>query len=566
MRGHQRRLGMACHVPEAGFVKVRKVDHDIQRIATPDEGKPVIGQAIADIWRRREPKRHPFAEDRRAAPDRADRAQAGRMQHIEHVQVGVDRFGAFNMKDRRQLSLLEGRSYVGHAFAYVKGPEAFELAQNGNLRGHHRQCVATIDRLWQRKVIRVLRHFLELQIRIAWRRHENRKEPTTEAACPALVQVDSAITSFQEGVGPCHPARAIELQKDIVMAIKNQWAETGHVLDLSNFDECSKEKGIQRRKVYELKSYLYTSGMIRMSKTRNWHSIPEYNAFRAVMLAGTTTAAGHQLGLSQSAISRSIANLEAKIGDILFERDAGRLIPTQAAVRLNRRLDPLFDALRRIDGPTEPVRETLRLIAPPTYSHRFMVSLISSFLKMNPEFFVSFEVNTSDEVTRGVLEDRFDLGVIGVEIKRADLKLLPYRKSMAVCVMAPDHPLANRTEILPADLHGVDMVALSFRHERRGQLDRLLHQSRSEPHLVAEVSTSFAAADLAKEKVGLAVINPFPLYHYRSDDLAFVPFRSPILYQSYFVTSNARPVPRIARAFMRHLRLHAPTDPFSEKA
>lgn len=303
-----------------------------------------------------------------------------------------------------------------------------------------------------------------------------------------------------------------------------------------------------------------------MKKSELQHSLPEYYAFRAVMLAGTTVGAARQLGISQSAVSRSVANLESKLGQTLFDREAGRLTPTGSAVRLNRRLDPLFEALRRIDGPTEPVRENLRLIAPPTYAHRFLVSSISSFLKMHPDFHVSFEVNTSEEVTRGVMEDRFDLGVVGVEIKRSELQLTPYRKSSAVCVLPLDHPLATKAEIQPEDLHGQDMVALSYRHERRGQLERLLHQARAEPNVVAEVSTSFAAADLAKEKVGLAVINPFPLYYYRSDDLAFVPFRSPIRYQSYFVTSGTRPTPRTARVFMRHLRLHTPSDPFSQKA
>ncbi len=303
----------------------------------------------------------------------------------------------------------------------------------------------------------------------------------------------------------------------------------------------------------------------RVSKSKTWHSIPEYNALRALMQSGTTTGAAHHLGLSQSAVSRSIANLEDRLGTALFEREAGRLRPTQEAVRLNRRLDPLFEALDRIDGPAEPVQETLRLIAPPTYAHRFLISLINSFLTMNPNFFVSFEVNTSEEVTRGILDDRFDLGVTGVEQSRAGVKLLPYRLSQAVCVMPHDHPLAERSGIEPQDLHEHNMIALTHRHARRGQLERLLHQSRSAPRIVAEVSTSFAAADLAKEGLGLTVINPFPLYHYRSDDLAFVPFQSAIRYQSYFVTSDTRPVPRIARAFMRHLRLNTPPDPFSRK-
>lgn len=302
-----------------------------------------------------------------------------------------------------------------------------------------------------------------------------------------------------------------------------------------------------------------------MSKPKNWHSIPEYNAFRAMMLAGTTTDAARRLGVSQSAVSRAISSLESRLNVPLFERDAGRLRPTQEAVRFNLRLDPLFEALDRLDDVSEPVQETLRLVAPPTYAHRFLISMIGSFLKSNPNFFVSFEVSTSEDVVRSILDGRFDLGITGVEQSRAGVKLELYRRSQAVCAMPKSHELATKDEIAPQDLHGEPLIALSQRHARRRQMDRLLQQAQSVPRIVAEVSTSFAAADLAKDGLGVTVINPFPLYHYRVSDLAFVPFRSTINYQSYFVTSDARPVPRIARAFIRHLRLNTPPDPFSER-
>jgi DNA-binding transcriptional LysR family regulator len=298
---------------------------------------------------------------------------------------------------------------------------------------------------------------------------------------------------------------------------------------------------------------------------QSWHSLPEYQALRALMETGTTTLAGDRLGLSQSAISRSISNLEARTGVTLFEREAGRLRPTEEAVRLNHRLDPLFAALDRIDGPTQPVQETLRLIAPPTYAHRFLVSQIASFLAINPHFYVSLEVNTSDEVVRAILEDRFDLGLTGVELARAGVKMQAFRVSSAVCVMQAGHPLVAQKEIHPIDLDGQPIIAIAQRHARRMQLDKILNRARSKPRVLAEVSTSFAAADLAKEGLGLAVVNPFPVFHYRSDDLVFRRFVSPIEYRSYFVTSDQRPLPRVARAFIRHLRLHTPSDPHSKK-
>lgn len=299
---------------------------------------------------------------------------------------------------------------------------------------------------------------------------------------------------------------------------------------------------------------------------KSWHSLPEYQALRALMESGTTSKAAIRLGLSQSAISRSISSLEARTGKILFERDGGRLRPTNEAAQLNRRLDPLFEALDRIDGPPQVAQETLRIIAPPTYAHRFLVEHIATFLQANPHFFVSLEVSPSEDVIRGILENRFDLGLTGVELSRDGVKLTPYRRSGAVCAMPPDHPLAVQDVVHPRDLHDQALVALSHRHARRAQLEKVLHQVASKPRIVAEASTSFAAVDLAKAGLGVTVVNPFPIVQYRSDDLVFRRFESQIEYRSYFVTPDHRPAPSVARAFMRHLRLHTAKDLFSEKA
>lgn len=300
--------------------------------------------------------------------------------------------------------------------------------------------------------------------------------------------------------------------------------------------------------------------------TRSWHSLPEYQALRALMESGTTAKAAVRLGLSQSAISRSIASLESRTGLMLFERDGGRLKPTSEAAQLNRRLDPLFEALDRIDGPPAPAQETLRLVAPPTYAHRYLVHHIATFLKANPHYFVSLEVASSEEVIRGIQELRFDLGLTGVELSRERVKLIPFRISKAVCAMPKSHPLVQQDSISPTDLHDQPIIALTHRHARRAQLDRVFTNARSAPRIVAEASTSFAAVDLAKEGLGATVVNPFPVVQFRSDDLVFRPFTSPIEYRSYFATPETQHSPAIARAFMRHLRLHTVKTPFTSLA
>jgi len=296
---------------------------------------------------------------------------------------------------------------------------------------------------------------------------------------------------------------------------------------------------------------------------KKWHSLSEYQTLRAMMEGNTTASAARRLGLSQSAVSRSLSSLEARIGTTLFEREAGRLSPTAAALQLNERLDALFQALDQIDGPAEMEQEILRLIAPPSFANPFLIDHIASFTKSNPKTFTSLEIGTSKDVVEGMQEERFDMGVIGVELSRAGIRLIPFRKSAAVCVMPETHPLAKRDIIRPPDLHGQQLIVLSYRHARRAQLDKILTQAGATPKLVAEVSNSNAAIRMVQNGCGLTVVNPFPSSHLDPQGLTFRRFASPISYQIYFAAPDSRPLPRVARQFMRHVRLLTPQDPFS---
>ena len=297
---------------------------------------------------------------------------------------------------------------------------------------------------------------------------------------------------------------------------------------------------------------------------KNWHSLSEYQALRAMMESNTTAAAARRLGLSQSAVSRALSSLEGRVGRTLFEREGGRLIATAAAVNLNARLDALFTALDAIDGPVETGRETLRLIAPPTFAGPFLVNHLAGFIAGSPEAFLSLEVGTSKDVIAGIADGAFDLGVTGVELTRAGVRLIPFRRSVGACAMPRGHPLSRLDMVTPMDLDAQKLITFSYRHARRAQLDKLLHEAGSQPDIAIEVSTSAAALDLVRAGAGVAVINPFPSAIDGAGPVVFRPFSSAISYQTYFVAPDGRPLPRVARQFMRHVRLHTPGDEFSQ--
>jgi DNA-binding transcriptional LysR family regulator len=84
-------------------------------------------------------------------------------------------------------------------------------------------------------------------------------------------------------------------------------------------------------------------------------SFRQIEAFRAVMLTGTTIAAANMLDTTQPSISRSLAQIQSAAELKLFELDRGRLRLTAEAVML-------FEAVQRNFLGLEAIEETLALL------------------------------------------------------------------------------------------------------------------------------------------------------------------------------------------------------------
>jgi DNA-binding transcriptional LysR family regulator len=294
----------------------------------------------------------------------------------------------------------------------------------------------------------------------------------------------------------------------------------------------------------------------------NWHSLREFEAFRALIASGTATAAARRLGVSQSAVSRAVAQLEARLGLQLFERAGARLSPTAEALAFNANLDGLFEALSKLDRSrwSGPAFGMLRLAAPATLAHGFLPRRIASFIELNPDQRISLEVLASDALVTGVAEGRFDLALTDTEVNHSGVRTELLRSSEAVCVMPAGHALMACDVVTPADLRDVPFVALTRRHSVRGTIDRIFAEAGVEPRIVVDTATSASAWELVRLRVGVAVMNPFPVLQAGMAGLALRPFAPRVTHRMQFLTPAAAPVTPAARLFVRHVRRLTPRD------
>jgi DNA-binding transcriptional LysR family regulator len=291
----------------------------------------------------------------------------------------------------------------------------------------------------------------------------------------------------------------------------------------------------------------------------------ELEALHALIEARKTTSAASKLGVSQPAVSRAIQQLESRLGKVLFRRDGGRLAPTQDGITLYQQSIPIFAALAGLgrSSGTETEATPVRLIAPPTVAHRFLPEIVAAFLRQEPAMRMQIEVGTTSDVIANVADGRFDIGITDGQVNHPALVFEPFRQANAHVMLRADDPLAVKAEIHAADFHGRRFIALTRRFLIRATLERLFREAGAEPEIVMEAATSAIAYELARNGVGLTIINPFPVALRRDADMAIRPFTPRATFETCFVMPSAAPPPARARRFMDFLRASQRDDGYT---
>lgn len=299
------------------------------------------------------------------------------------------------------------------------------------------------------------------------------------------------------------------------------------------------------------------SGIRHPRERRTAITLRELEVLSALIESGTATTAGARLGLSQSAVSRAIAQLESRLQKQLFERAGGRLIPTQDGLSVHEEAAPIFAALSRIAGGehSQPRHKgSLRIAAPPTIAHRFLPPFVANFAKANPDLFVRFEVVSSDVLITGVAEARFDVALTDSSTSHQGVRSEPHLDTEAICVVPAHHRLANHETISPVDLDGEPFVALTHRHSGRAAIDRIFARADIKPRIAIEAATSISALQFVGEGLGVSILNPFPIQRHLTRSLVARPFVPAVTYRSAFLLPTSHPPSAAVLDFMEAVR------------
>jgi len=264
------------------------------------------------------------------------------------------------------------------------------------------------------------------------------------------------------------------------------------------------------------------------------------DAFRALMLTGTSTKAAAMLGLSQPGISRLIAELERSTQITLFNRDKGRLDPTAEAKaffeEVERRyagIEGLREFLLRLRSPAESV---LRVGSVNTYSLGLFARMTAMFAALEPGTRIALSVSPSELVRDQVAAGAISLGFVTDSVDVSDLDASPFCKVDAICAIPAHHHLAALTEVRIGDLANEPFINFQVAAMVRWGIDKLFADAGVQPRVVAEVQYGTNICSMVKEGLGVGLVHPVNAYDFLGHPhIVFRKFAPSVTFQSLLI-------------------------------
>ncbi len=216
------------------------------------------------------------------------------------------------------------------------------------------------------------------------------------------------------------------------------------------------------------------------------------------------------LGVSQSAASQHVQELERRLGVVLFDRSKRPLEVTPAGKIY---YDFCRDVLRReeelgreLEAVKRQVEGTLRVASIYSIGLSEMSRLQEAFAARYPAVQIQVEYVRPEKVYEAVLNDTADLGLVSYPQASREIAAIHWRDEEMQVAVPPSHPFATRREVYPADLNGQTFVGFDEDLSIRRELDRFFKAQGVEVNLAMHFDNIHTIKEAVVLGTGISIL------------------------------------------------------------
>lgn len=287
-------------------------------------------------------------------------------------------------------------------------------------------------------------------------------------------------------------------------------------------------------------------------------NLRQIEVFHAIMVSGSLSEAGRMLCVSQPAISRVLATVEARLRFALFDRVRGRLHPTPEARRLFAEVQPILDGVNRFNAVAASLAEhgegKLSIVSSPSYSEWLMPRAIQRFRHRHPTVRVHYRPLPFDALLPFVEQGQADLCIASMAPPAgSQLRAREIGEGNIMCAVPRGHALADRNELTVDDLRGSTFIGYGGDTPFGRLSAQFLTSERGTLAPDIEIRSTPEAMALVREGVGVALMESFGYTPDGAGDIVLKPIRPALAHKIYLIHSRQHVMSTLAKGFVATL-------------
>ncbi len=281
----------------------------------------------------------------------------------------------------------------------------------------------------------------------------------------------------------------------------------------------------------------------------------QLEAFRSIARTGSVTGAATELGISQPAVSRLLADFSKTIDFRLFRRESGSLIPTAEAEYMLAEIVRIFDGLNHLEDLRHNLKKRaaghLRIACLPGFATSHLPQVLTDFLKERPQVTATLEPDRPERILEWIIGQQYDCGITDgfsghPATESTDVSI------QAVCIMPQKHPLAEKKVIVPKDLRDEKLI-----HSRRDSpfyrhLESAFTDCDEPMNSWIEVRQFNAACTIVSKGHGVSIVSALDAEQYRSHGIEIRAFQPQIVHRLSLLRPITGSNSPLVLDFLRH--------------
>jgi len=243
-------------------------------------------------------------------------------------------------------------------------------------------------------------------------------------------------------------------------------------------------------------------------------TLRQLQIFESIARLGSFTAAAKELYLTQPTISMQIKKLSELIEAPLFQVHNKHVMLTDAGKELVPACRAIFRELEKYEtvlGNIKEIGQGELSISGVTTTEYFAPRILGDFIHLYPGITASLEVTNRARVIERMQSGVDDLYIIGQSYAEADLETVPFLENPIVFFAAPDHPLAERSNIPVSELLGENIFGREEGSETSLILGDLLESQGALLKSSMRLGSNEAIKLAVKSRLGISMLSQLAL-------------------------------------------------------